>query len=312
MSARVIDGRVYAAELARATAREVTGLAERGVRTSLATLRLGTDDGALLYEKRLRRLADEVGCHHVRVTLPADASQADAVAAVERLSVDPRISAVLLLRPMPAQVVETLLHEAIDPLKDIEAMHPENAGLLLQGRPRYLPATAAAVFHLLDRYLARSGREPARTYPRANLVVVGRSDNVGRPVELLAQARNATTVSCDVHSHRAGLLSEHTRRADILVVAAGVPGLIRAEHVKAGAVVVDVGINVVHDRDDGAARVVGDVHPGVHSRASAITPVPGGVGPVTDACLLRNAVRAARAQHARADATTDAVWAITR
>lgn len=143
-------------------------------------------------------------------------------------------------------------------MKDVEAIHPVNAGLLVQGRPRYLPSAPAAAFHILDRYLEESGHDPAKVYAHSKVVVVGRSDVVGRPAMLLALARDATVISCDLHSYRAGLLFEHTGAADILVVAAGVPGLITADHVKEGAIVIDIGINPVQDAA-GHPRLVGDV-----------------------------------------------------
>jgi len=144
---------------------------------------------------------------------------------------------------LPAKVSGASRYRALDPVKDIESVHPIGAGLLALGQPRYVPSTPASVFHLVDRYLVESGRDPAQTYDRSNLGVVGRSANVGKPALMLAMERGATVVSCDEHSHGAGLLFEHTARADILVVAAGVPGLICGEHVKDGVIAVDVGIN---------------------------------------------------------------------
>jgi len=216
------------------------------------------------------------------------------VATVGKLDADPRISGILVLRPLPGHVSEVAVYRALDPLKDIEAVHPVNAGLLALGRPRYAPSTPASVFHLLDRYLAESGHDPDEVYLRSNMVIVGRSNNVGKPALLLGQARNATVVSCDVHSFKAGLLYEHTRNADILVVAAGVPALVGGEHVKDGVIAIDVGINPVTDPADGRVRLVGDLDfDGVAARAAAISPVPGGVGPITDVWLLRNTVAAA-------------------
>ncbi len=294
-TATVIDGRRYAADLSTLLADEVEDLATTGVRPGLATVLVGTSYPALAYERRVRRLADKVGCHYVCEALPGDAVEADALAIVGKLGADPRISGILILRPLPAQVSEASLYRALDPVKDIESVHPISAGLLALGRPRYVPSTPASVFHLLDRYLSESGRDPARTYAQSNLVVVGRSANVGKPALMLAMERGATVVSCDEHSHAAGLLFEHTARADILVVAAGVPGLIRAEHVKEGVIAVDVGINAIRDALTGEVRLVGDIDTDdVAPCAEAITPVPGGVGPITDVWLLRNTVSAAR------------------
>lgn len=291
----LIDGRKYAADLAERLADEVSDLVASGVRPGLATVLIGDSYPAHAYERRVRRLAKRVGCHYVCEALPADAPEADALAIVGKLGTDPRISGILILRPLPPQVCEATLYRALDPVKDIESVHPINAGLLALGRPRYVPSTPASVFHLLDRYLTESGREPARSYVQSNLVVVGRSANVGKPALMLAMERGATVVSCDEHSHDAGLLFEHTVRADILVVAAGVPGLFRGEHVKDGVIAVDVGINAVRDSDTGKVHLVGDIDTAdVAARAEAITPVPGGVGPITDVWLLHNTVAAAR------------------
>jgi methylenetetrahydrofolate dehydrogenase (NADP+) / methenyltetrahydrofolate cyclohydrolase len=294
VSGHVIDGRAYAADLRNQLTNEVLGLSADGARPGLATVVAGDSYPAHAYERRVRRLAEQLGLHYVREALPSDVDEADAIAVVGKLCADPRISGILVLRPLPPQVSEAALYRALDPLKDIEAVHPVNAGLLALGRPRFTPSTPASVFHLLDRYLAETGRDPDQVYQRSNVVIVGRSANVGQPANLLAMERGATVLSCDVHSARAGLLYQHTRAADILIVATGVPGLIGAEHVKDGVIAVDVGINPVTD-DTGKVRLVGDLDfAGVAEKAEAITPVPGGVGPITDVWLLRNTVAAAR------------------
>ncbi len=295
MSAVLIDGRKYAADLSAHLADEVEQLAAAGLRPGLATLLVGDSYPAHAYERRVRRLAEKIGCHYTCEALPEDAAEADALAIVGKLGADPRISGILILRPLPPQVSEATLYRALDPVKDIESVHPISAGLLALGRPRYVPSTPASIFHLLDRYLGETGRDPAQIYRRSNLVIVGRSANVGKPALMLAMDRGATVVSCDEHSHDCGLLFEHTRRADILVVAAGVPSLIRGEHVKEGVIAVDVGINAIRDADTGKVRLIGDIDTeDVLNRAAAITPVPGGVGPITDVWLLRNTVAAAR------------------
>lgn len=296
----VIDGRAYAADLGATLAAEVDQLAAAGVRPGVATLVVGESYPAHAYERRVRRLAAEIGCHYTCEALPGDVEEADAVAAVGKLVADPRVSGILILRPLPPQVSEAALYRTLDPSKDVESVHPVNAGLLALNRPRFVPSTPASAFHLLDRYLAGTGQDPGEVYRRSNVVIVGRSANVGRPAAMLAMQRGATVVSCDEHSARAGLLHAHTRSADILVVAAGVPGLLGGEHVKDGVIAVDVGINAVPDGPHGAVRLVGDLDfDSVRARARAITPVPGGVGPVTYTWLLHNTVVAARLRSGR-------------
>lgn len=295
MTAHVIDGRRYARDLRGALTREVRELAAQGIRPGLATVVAGDSYPAHAYERRVRALCSRLGLHYVREALPADVAEADALAVIGKLGADPRVSGILVLRPLPPQVSEAALYRALDPLKDIEAVHPVNAGLRELGRPRFVPATPASAFHLLDRYLIESGRDPDEVYRRSNVVVVGRSANVGKPTLTLAMDRGATAVSCDVDSHRSGLLYEHTRSADILIVATGVAGLVSGRHVKDGVIAVDVGINPVTDPMSGQVRLVGDLDfAAVASRAEALTPVPGGVGPITDVWLLRNTVGAAR------------------
>jgi methylenetetrahydrofolate dehydrogenase (NADP+) / methenyltetrahydrofolate cyclohydrolase len=295
MSARLIDGRRCAAELRTALAAEVRELAGQGVRPGLATVLAGDSYPAHAYERRVRRLAGYLGIHYTRELLPGHAAEADAIAAVGKLGADPRVSGILILRPLPPQVSEATLYRALDPQKDIEAVHPVNAGLVALGRPRFVPSTPASAFHLVDRYLTETGRDPAAVYERSNVVVVGRSANVGKPAIALGMERGATVVSCDVHSYSSGLLYQHTAAADILIVAAGVPGLVSGAHVKDGVIAVDVGINPVADPVSGRIRLVGDLDTAsVAARAEAVTPVPGGVGPVTDVWLLRNTITAAR------------------
>lgn len=295
MSAEVIDGRAYAADLKDRVEADVKVLARRGVRPGLATVLVGANYPAAAYERRVRRLAGDLGCHYQCERIGDDAAEADVVATVGKLDADPRVSGILILRPLPPHVAEVAVYRELDPRKDIECVHPHNAGMVALGRPRYIPSTPAAVFHMLDRYLRDSGAEPAAVYRRSNIVVVGRSNNVGKPAVLLAQARNATVVSCDVHTHRAGLLYDLTATADILIVAAGVPGLIGGDHVKDGVIAIDVGINPVTDPTTGTVRFVGDLdYDSVAAKARAVSPVPGGVGPITDIWLLHNTIAAAR------------------
>lgn len=293
-AAGVIDGKRIAADLQQRLSPVVAGVLAQGVRPGLATVLTGDDYAARAYERRVRRLADDLGCRYVSASLPATVDEADAVATVSALSADPAVHGILVLRPLPAAVSEAAVHGALDPAKDVEAVHPVNVGLLALGRPRFVPSTPAACFEMLDRYLVDTGRDPAAFYARSTIVVVGRSANVGRPAVMLGLARDATVVSCDEHTYRAGRLADYTEDADVLIAAAGVPGLVRGEHVRHGVIAIDVGINPVRDAG-GGVRLVGDLdHDSVAGRAEALSPVPGGVGPVTDVCLLGNVVAAAR------------------
>jgi methylenetetrahydrofolate dehydrogenase (NADP+)/methenyltetrahydrofolate cyclohydrolase len=294
VTATVIDGGGLADELRAEVERRVAGLKAAGVTPGLATVLVGEDYAAQAYERRVRKLADEMECRYVSEQLGHDVEEADALALVGKLNADPRISGILILRPLPPQVPEEHLYEQLDPLKDVEAVHPENAGLLALGEPRYTPSTPASVFWLLDRYVQESGRDPATFYNGLDLVLVGRSNNVGKPALWLGLARGATVVSCHRLTAQAGRLEEHTARADILVVAAGVPRFVTGSMVKEGVIAVDVGINPVKDEQTGKVLLVGDLDfESVAEKAEALTPVPGGVGPITDVWLLRNTAEAA-------------------
>jgi methylenetetrahydrofolate dehydrogenase (NADP+) / methenyltetrahydrofolate cyclohydrolase len=295
VAAHVIDGEGLAAELREEVEKSARELIESGIRPGLATVLLGEDYAAKAYERRLRRVAEELGCHYVAEELAGDVEQADALAVIGKLNADPRISGILILRPLPEQVSETEIYRTLNPLKDIEAVHPDNAGLLALGTPRYVPSTPASVFFMLDRYVEESGRDPKTFYNGLDLVLVGRSNNVGKPALWLGLARNATVVSAHAHTSQAGRLPDHTLRADILVVAAGVPGVVNGDMVKEGVIAIDVGINAVKDEETGKTRLVGDLDfESVKAKAEAISPVPGGVGPITDVWLLRNAIEASR------------------
>ncbi|MBA2537003.1 MAG: bifunctional 5,10-methylene-tetrahydrofolate dehydrogenase/5,10-methylene-tetrahydrofolate cyclohydrolase [Actinobacteria bacterium] len=295
MAAHVIDGEALAAELRENVEASFGDVVEAGVRPGLATVLVGDDYSAQAYERRLRRLAEELGCHYASEVLAPDIEEADAFAVIGKLNADPRVSGILILRPLPKQVSEGHIYRTLDPLKDVEAVHPDNAGLLALGQPRFVPSTPASVFFMLDRYVEDSGRDPKTFYNGLDLVLVGRSNNVGKPALWLGLARNATVVSCHAYTSQAGRLPDHMLRADILVVAAGVPGIVTGEIVKEGVIAIDVGINAVKDEETGKTRIVGDLDfESVAAKAEAISPVPGGVGPITDVWLLRNTIEAAR------------------
>ena len=290
MAGITIDGRPLAGELLDAVRARVESL---HVTAGIATLRIGEDPAAGIYQRRIDGAARGVGLLSRVESLPSDASLGRVGRTIAELNADPTVSGILILRPIPAHLPEATVLRAIPPHKDVEAQHPENAGLLALGTPRFVPSTAGAAFALLDRHMEAQGRSPRVAYDGIDLVIVGRSNNVGKPAAILGLARNATVVSCHKHTADADRLAEHTRLADVLIVAVGVPRLVTAEMVRPGAIVIDIGINPVSGAE-GGVKLVGDVDfDDVIEVASAVSPVPGGVGPITDAWVLHNAVLAA-------------------
>jgi methylenetetrahydrofolate dehydrogenase (NADP+)/methenyltetrahydrofolate cyclohydrolase len=272
--ATLMDGRALAERMRAETASEV---AVFGRPLGLATVLVGDDPASDIYIRRKHEAAREVGIDARDVRLDANASQEELCNLVESLNGDDAIDGILVQLPLPAHIDEDRVVRAVDPVKDVDGFHPINAGLLYLGRPAHVPATALGVMALLAEY----GVE----LEGARAVVVGRSIIVGKPAALLLLAANATVTTC--HS-RTQDLADRTREADVLVVAAGRAGLVGADGVKPGAAVVDVGMN----RTDAGLR--GDVDPDVGRVAGLLTPVPGGVGPMTIALLLQNTLRAAR------------------
>ncbi len=280
MAAGLVDGKAIAAQVRAEVAEDVAGWIDGGGRRpGLATVLVGDDPASAVYVGGKQKASAEVGMAAFDHRLAHDSGQ-DAVEAVLReLNADPEVSGILLQLPTPPQVDGSALTELIDPAKDVDGLTPISAGLLAKGRPGLRPCTPAGVMELLRRHdVALEGAEA---------VVVGRSDLVGKPVAQLLLAANATVTVC--HS-RTRDLAEVCRRADVLVAAVGRPEMVQGDWVKPGATVIDVGIN----RTD--AGLVGDVDfAGASERAGLITPVPGGVGPMTIAMLLRNTLLAARA-----------------
>jgi len=296
--ARLIDGISVASSLKERLRGELLSHLSAGDvarRPTLATLLVGTPHEAVAYERRLRDLTGELGFGHLCASFEEEATEAEVLETLHRLDADESVCGILILKPLPDHIPVERLSEELSPAKDVEGIHPYNAGLLALGRPRYVPSTPKACFLILDDYLKRSGRDPREFYERSHIVVIGRSANVGRAALQLAMRRGATVTSCDVNTYRAGRLREFTGQADVLISAAGVAGLIDESHVKEGVIAIDVGINPVEGPGD-KVRLVGDMDTrSVAKKAEAITPVPGGVGPVTDVCLLENVLLAARA-----------------
>jgi len=267
-----MDGRALAAKVRAAVKEEVEELGELG----LATVLVGDDPASHLYINRKHEAAEEVGIRTIDHRLPAETSEEEVLELLRELNADDEVDAILPQLPMPG-IDEARIIRAVDPVKDVDGFHPLNAGQLYLGRPTLVPATPSGIMALLGEY--------SIPLDGARAVVVGRSDIVGKPVAHLLLQANATVTIC--HSHTDDL-ARQTLYADVLVVATGIPGLVDPEMVKQGAAVVDVGQNRTE------AGLVGDVDPGVAERAAFLTPVPGGVGPMTIASLLRNTVRAAR------------------
>jgi len=267
-----MDGRALAAKVRAAVKEEVAELGELG----LATVLVGDDPASHLYIDRKQEAAQEVGIRTIDHRLPEETSQDEVLELLRELNADDEVDAILPQLPMPG-IDEARIIRAVDPVKDVDGFHPLNAGQLYLGRPTLVPATPSGILALLEEY--------SIPLDGARAVVVGRSDIVGKPVAHLLLQRNATVTIC--HSHTDDL-ARQTLDADVLVVATGIPGLVDPDMVKQGAAVVDVGQNRTE------AGLVGDVDPGVAERAAFLTPVPGGVGPMTIASLLRNTVRAAR------------------
>lgn len=300
MTARILDGTAIAGQIRREVGLEAASLAARGIKPGLAVVLVGDDPASQLYVRSKGKACEEAGMHSETIRLPATASEAELLHVVDRLNTDPAIHGFLIQLPLPKHISSDRVLLSIDPAKDVDGFHPVNVGKVVIGDPTgFKPATPFGV----QQMLIRSGIETKG----ANAVILGRSNIVGRPMMNLliqdAPGGNATVTVC--HS-RSRDLPSITRGADILVAAIGKPRFITADMVKPGAVVIDVGINRVEDASAPKGyKIVGDVDFGpVSEVASAITPVPGGVGKMTIAMLLMNTLQAARQAGARAGASS--------
>jgi methylenetetrahydrofolate dehydrogenase (NADP+) / methenyltetrahydrofolate cyclohydrolase len=273
MAATLMKGKPLAERIRAEVGEDVKALGGVGIVTVL----VGDDPASQIYIRLKHKAATEAGMATTDLRLPDDISEDELVRKVEELSADDAVDALLVQLPLPGHIDETRVIRAIDPMKDVDGLHPFNAGQLFLGRPGLVGATPVGVLALLHEHEVE--------LDGARAVVIGRSDIVGKPMFHLLMQANATVTLCHSHTKE---LARHTLDADVLVVAAGVPALVSPDMVKTGGVVVDVGMNRTE------AGVVGDVDPGAAEVAALITPVPGGVGPMTIACLLQNAVRCAR------------------
>jgi len=300
MTARILDGAAIARQIREEVKAEALAFVQGGgVRPGLGALLVGDDPASHIYVASKTKACEELGLHRVTERLPATVTTDDVLRVVERFNQDPGIHGILVQLPLPKQVDAVRVLDAVSPRKDVDGFHPENVGLLSQNRTRFAPCTPAGIMEMLRR----EGIDPKGK----RAVVVGRSDIVGKPMAMLLLHSHATVTIA--HS-RTRDLAEVASTADILIAAVGKPALLRAEFVRPGAVVVDVGIHRVSTEaeardmlsparlakfDPAKGAVVGDVHwPSVSEIASALTPVPGGVGPLTIAMLMSNTLKAAK------------------
>jgi methylenetetrahydrofolate dehydrogenase (NADP+)/methenyltetrahydrofolate cyclohydrolase len=278
MTAQILDGKATAAVIKNELKERVAALAARGVTPGLGTVLVGDDPGSHSYVAGKHRDCAQVGLASIQVQLPAETTPAELAEQISALNADPACTGFLVQIPLPSGLDDNWALGLVDPDKDVDGLHPANLGRLVQGEPGPLPCTPRAIVELLRRYgVDLNGAE---------VCVVGRGTTVGRPLGLLLtrKSENATVTLC--HTGTVDIAA-HTRNADIVIAAAGRPGLVTGDMVRPGAVCVDVGIT----RTD--AGLVGDLHPSVHDVASWVAPVPGGVGPMTRAMLLSNVVERA-------------------
>ena len=295
MSAKIISGKDIAVEI-RAELKEDTAklIAEHGITPGLVTILIGDNPASLSYVTAKQRAAKELGFYSIQDSQPEDIAEEDLLALVEKYNQDSKIHGILVQLPLPKHIDEKKVLYAIDPDKDVDAFHPVNVGRLMIGEAKLLPCTPAGIQELL----IRSGVDTEG----AEVVVVGRSNIVGKPIaKILLQKQKGANATVTVCHTRTKDIASHTKRADILIVAAGFPNAVTADMVKEGAVVIDVGVNRVGEKPSKktpgkmVAILKGDVDfDAVKEKASAITPVPGGVGPMTIAMLMANTLKSAR------------------
>lgn len=288
MTAKIIDGKQVAAEMRAELKQRVAQLKAKGVTPGLAVILVGQDPASKSYVTAKEKACEEIGVHSEDNRLPAETTQAELLARIAKCNANPKIHGILVQLPLPKHINEEAVLIAVDPAKDVDGFHPVNVGRMVVGQEAYLPCTPHGVVQLL----LRSGV----TLDGAEVVIVGRSNIVGKPLaNMLIQKSatgNATVTICHTRTKN---IAGHVRRADIIIAAAGRPNTITADMVKDGAVVIDVGVNRIEDASKkNGFRLVGDVDfDAIKEKASLITPVPGGVGPMTITMLLYNTVQAA-------------------
>jgi methylenetetrahydrofolate dehydrogenase (NADP+)/methenyltetrahydrofolate cyclohydrolase len=288
MTAQVISGTQVAAEIREELKGRVAKLKEKGITPALAVVLVGEDPASISYVTSKAKGADEIGMYEETIRMPADTAEADLLKTVDKLNKDPKFHGVLVQLPLPKQIDTDNVINYISPEKDVDGFHPINVGKLFRGEPCPLPCTAYGVQELL----MRSGNDPSGKH----VVICGRSNIVGKPLAgILIQKKKGANAIVTICHTGAKDMSYYTKQADIVVAAMGAPQVITADMIKDGAVVIDVGVNRVEDKTrEKGFRLVGDVDfEPIKEKASAITPVPGGVGPMTVTMLLKNTVEAA-------------------
>jgi methylenetetrahydrofolate dehydrogenase (NADP+)/methenyltetrahydrofolate cyclohydrolase len=289
MTARILSGKDIAKDIRKELKTEIEELKEKhGITPGLAVVLVGEDPASQVYVRNKVKTCEKLGVNSIEHRFPADYPESDLLALIDKMNNDDAIHGILVQLPLPKHIDEEKVLLSIRPDKDVDGFHPTNVGKMLIGQPDFLPCTP----HGCQQILLRSGIETEG----AEVVVVGRSNIVGKPVAAIlvqkAKGANATVTICHTRTKN---MTEHTKRADILVVAAGKPNAVTADMVKDGVVVIDVGVNRVGKTESGKDKLCGDVDfDTVKEKASAITPVPGGVGPMTITMLMMNTVRAAK------------------
>ena len=289
MSAKIISGTEIAKQIREELKQEIAELKEKhGVTPGLATVLVGGDPASKVYVGQKEKSCKDLGIYSERIDLPADTSEEDILTLIEKLNKNPKIHGILVQLPLPKHINETRVLYTIDPAKDVDGFHPVNVGQMVIGKRCFLPCTPHGILELLARSDVQT--------EGAEVVIVGRSNIVGKPIlNLMLQKQpsgNATVTLCHTGTKD---LAFHTKRADILIVATGHPKTVTGDMVKEGVVVIDVGVNRIGKTPEGKAILVGDVDfDSVKEKAAAITPVPGGVGPMTIVMLMKNTVAAAR------------------
>ena len=290
MAAKIIDGKQIAADIRVEIKQEVEKLRQRGIVPGLGVILVGDDPASQSYVTAKERTCEEMGIYSDDNRLPEDVTQQELMALVEKMNNDPKINGILVQLPLPKHLNEAEVLLAIDPDKDVDGFHPMNIGKMVAGEKAFMPCTPHGIIHLLKR----SGVK----IEGAEVVVVGRSNIVGKPIaNMLIQKNDSGNATVTVCHTRTKNLADHTRRADIIIAAAGRPNTITADMVKEGVVVIDVGVNRVEDATKKRGyRLAGDVDfEAVKEKASLITPVPGGVGPMTISMLMFNTMESAKA-----------------